>query len=710
MSNPRLSQLDFQLAYLVLLTRYGLKPLSRWERALGEEAREVIREAGLVLSTVERRTRIGRKVVETVFARRPGYPELYARRMNGTRIRHAHDVVRFEGRVFGYPSCCVEAFIRSPYAPNGLAASDQEILFHWACPDCRTTPALVREYRRIQSECAERFVRVAEPRRGKAPRLVVAAARAAASAALLAGTAGLSSADDPHWLPVADDFDQDFLSFAEEVLKGTDWYNPDTDQNLVLDGVQTSHLLRELIAAPPPGVEVEEHWLFGVEACTICGELVNMGGITITHTVRGLTADLPFIALHYLEHGCLQYDGELHQGRVDLDLLKRILLPCDPPHLLPPVGEDPDLDGLLSEEEPPLGTDPEDPDTDHDSLLDGPQVVEHLVPLIAQLPRGEFQDGPYLLEFLTDGLEQCEVCGVTYNMGHVLIVNPREELEIAIPFVGLHTLAHGGLVYDGTFNEGRVLPVLLRTMLTGDGTAHWLPVPDDSDGDGLMDEEEPYFGLDETDPDEDGNGIPDGRQLAAMMAARIHTLPEGPLENETYVIHHLTFGHYNCLICGEAINMGFLEITDPTGGLSVNVPYYNLHFMDHGGFSTDREDIYPRVDPCAIGAVLGIQTLDVEGVPIPLPFAFWNAPNPFGAGTATTIVLSLPKAAERVTVAVYDNAGRKVRDLYAGEISGAASFRWDGRDDSGRPSGPGIYFCKVRLGSLVLARKMTLVK
>ena len=63
-----LSRLEFQLAYLVMLTRRGLKPLSRWEGCLDDEAVELIRSSGLVLDTVTRRTRLGRKSVETIFA------------------------------------------------------------------------------------------------------------------------------------------------------------------------------------------------------------------------------------------------------------------------------------------------------------------------------------------------------------------------------------------------------------------------------------------------------------------------------------------------------------------------------------------------------------------------------------------------------------------------------------------------------------------
>ncbi|MCK4306293.1 MAG: hypothetical protein KAY24_18780, partial [Candidatus Eisenbacteria sp.] len=470
MSVSGLTRLDFQLAYLVLLTRHGLKPLSRWERRLSKEEHNIIRASGMALDTVGRRTRIGRKVVETVFAMSSRYTGLYRTRLDGTPLKETPETIRLEGRLFGYPSCCVEAFIRHPYVPNELDPSDQEILFHWACPACKTTRGLLREYRRIYTECRQLFGSQVEPRRRSSLGMTRSIAKVAASLALVAGTAGFAWANDPHWLPVPDDLDCDYLSFAEEILRGTDWENPDTDQNQVLDGVQTGLLIRQLIESPPPGVEVEEHPAYGTEICSVCGEIVNMGHVTITHQQRGLSVDLPFIALHYLEHGSLGYEGDIHVGRADLDMLKRMLFPCDPPHLLPAVGEDPDADGLLTEEELPLGTDPTDPDTDNDSLIDGPQVAEGFVPIIGELPREEVLDRSYMLEHRVWGLEECEVCGATLNMGHAEIVNPLEGLSVTAPFVALHTLAHGGFVFDGTVNDGRLLPTILKTVLTGDGT------------------------------------------------------------------------------------------------------------------------------------------------------------------------------------------------------------------------------------------------
>jgi len=717
------NHLDPQLAYLVELTRHGLKPLSRWEGPLDKKTGVLIESKGLKLDTITRRTRIGRKVPQTVFARSGRAVELYRRRFHDSPLRHTPEEIRSEGWFFGYPSCCVDAFIRRPYMPNNLAPEDQKILFHWACPDCVVTPGLLAEYRSIYTQCRKTLGSGLgagpSPRLPRLPRIL---APVAASLALAAGgVAANPLPPDPHWLPAADDADLDYLSVKEEILAGTIWDNPDTDGDGILDGVQVSQRLRQLIEFPPPGVTVEYHYIQDFEPCLVCGMPVDMGFVGIIHQARGLEYELHFIALHYLECGCqcgcLEYQGGMHQGRVDLDAAKRILFACDPAHLLPlSEYEDPDMDGLVSEEEPPLRTDPSDPDSDGDSLIDGPQVAEEFLPILADLPRypdlNPSADAPYMVEMWMYGLETCQVCGGTFNMGYVKIVNPAEELFLDVPFVGVHSLAHGGHGYRGTENEGRVLPVLLRTVLTGNGTAHWLPVVGDGDGDGLTNEEELRFGMDPEDPDENGDFIPDGRAMAVEDAATIHELPEGPLPDQVYVIHHYTFGFYNCLTCGEGINMGFAEIVNPMSGASVDVPYYNLHFMDRGSYSTDREDLYPRVDPYVIAQVL--YNNDPSGAPgreIAAQPRFWNAPNPFSLSGRTEVALNVPEYAGEAEVSIYDAEGRCLRSLFTGRVNGdGLRVEWDGRDDGGTSVSPGTYFCRVKLGTLTLGRKITVTR
>lgn len=711
MSARSLTDLEFELVYLALLTKYGLKPLSRWEQRLSDEEHDVLHGVLPEVERVHRRTRLGRATIETVFSNDPHATNLYCRRFEGRPIERSPRVTRLEGRLFGYPSCCVEGFVRRPYAPNRLAREDQEILFHWACPECRGTPSLLREYRRVHQECSRLF-RVRRPRRSTARRFAPhAARRIAASVALTAGvvTAG-SARGDPHWIEAPDDLDHDFLSFAEEILAGTSWENFDSDENSVLDGVQTAQLLLSLLVSPPPGVVLTHHPQRGLEQCTHCALNTNMGYVTVSHPERGLSADLPYIVLHYLEHGSLAYEGDIHAGRVDFDALKRILLPCDPAHLLGLwYGDDTDEDRLYDEEEIVLGSDPQNPDSDGDSLLDGPQEAEQLLSLVSRLPRHEVADGPYMVEGWMDGVVQCDVCGVAINMGHATIVNPLAECSLSMPFLSLHAIAHGSFEYQATGDDERQRrpPKILRGVLTATQPVHWVTVEGDSDGDGLTDGEELYFGFDPYDPDHNGNGRPDGRELATILTEQIRRLPTEPQPELPWAEWLSLRGTEHCYTCGESWTMGQVRITYPAEGLVLEVPFYNLHFMEHGSFSTDGLG-FERIDPVELSQVLGPYAVGIEGSSSSPSFAFWNAPNPFPSGGWTQIELALPGPVSNVEIAVYDVAGRKVRDLYTGPVSGTLlKLRWDGRDDRGEPSAAGVYYCKVRAGEMTLAKKLT---
>jgi len=144
-----LKEIDFELAYLAALTREGLKPLSRWEKSLTDDNLELLQRTGLLTRQVRRTVKTGREIVETIFSKTPGYIELYERAFENTPIDKSAPTQRFEGFLFGYPPCCVNEFIRRPYAPNNLTQEQQKILFHWACRDCKFTASLLPAYKRI---------------------------------------------------------------------------------------------------------------------------------------------------------------------------------------------------------------------------------------------------------------------------------------------------------------------------------------------------------------------------------------------------------------------------------------------------------------------------------------------------------------------------------------------------------------------------------
>ena len=146
----KLKEHDIQLAFLALLTIRRIKPASRWEKPLPPELAGALRDLGLAVLAIRRSTRSGRQVVETLFSLDAGRLEEYAARFDGRPLDKSRETRRFEGRFLGYPVCCIEAFIASPYTPNQLAEEDQAILFHWACPGCAETPGILEKYRALR--------------------------------------------------------------------------------------------------------------------------------------------------------------------------------------------------------------------------------------------------------------------------------------------------------------------------------------------------------------------------------------------------------------------------------------------------------------------------------------------------------------------------------------------------------------------------------
>jgi len=116
---------------------------------------------------------------------------------------------------------------------------------------------------------------------------------------------------------------------------------------------------------------------------------------------------------------------------------------------------------------------------------------------------------------------------------------------------------------------------------------HQLSVVGDSDGDLLADAEEATLAYLEFERDQNRNDILDGVELAQLCAADINDLPlEGEAEpGETYKVEHEMWGLETCDYCPTVVNMGFVEIVNPTRALTVPCPFISLHYMEHGSFS-----------------------------------------------------------------------------------------------------------------------------
>ena len=85
-------------------------------------------------------------------------------------------------------------------------------------------------------------------------------------------------------------------------------------------------------------------------------------------------------------------------------------------------------------------------------------------------------------------------------------------------------------------------------------------------------------------------------------------------------------------------------------------------------------------------------------------FTHANTPNPFRG--ATQIRFDLPRSG-KVTLSIYDVAGRLVRNLVNGpQEAGYRSVMWDGLDEAGQRAAAGVFFYSLETEDKSFQRKM----
>ncbi len=328
--------IEFDLLYLALLTKKEIKPLSRWERKLGPIEIEALKSMGLKTRPIKRYLESGRIFEELILSGNEELIDIYANAFMGKRMADSRKTGLLEGKLFGYPACCVRSFVSHGYLPNGLSTDDQQILFHWACPDCQVTPKLLLRYRSAYEEA--RRIQVGYSLKKLKNRQVagIIPVIGLASCILVIGCEHKSAkhksttpSDEPdiHCIAVQNDSDNDYLKDEWEDPFGLDPSNPDTDADGVLDGVQLAKRLWGQIQNPPEWIRIDDHWLRGLYTCSKCGQTVNMGFVEITNTGKRVpSVRVDYLALHYMEHGSLAYKGkEDISGIVDALQLDSIL-------------------------------------------------------------------------------------------------------------------------------------------------------------------------------------------------------------------------------------------------------------------------------------------------------------------------------------------------------------------------------------------------
>lgn len=332
--------------------------------------------------------------------------------------------------------------------------------------------------RRLRRRAQQRDIRESKKFKQRAMAAGIAAAITLGAAAI---TNKALAADPPdlHQLPVNMDADGDFLANGEEFAIGYLPFDPDQNRNTAPDGIELANRCNSIIEKLPwegqqtdPNQTYKWHTpVFGIEWCEICAAQINMGPAGIVNPRLNLSVSFPLIALHYIEHGSFSYNGTTHDGRVDVPLLLRVLetrFPYDPnEHQLPIDGNDFDEDLLTDNEELKAGYDLYDADQDDNLVPDGIELAKQCQEIIDGLPLYE----PGITEIckkenLLRGLEWCDICPASVNMGTVEIINPKLQLSIEFPFLTLHYMEHGSFSYAGDYHgKGRIDVALLAKIL-----------------------------------------------------------------------------------------------------------------------------------------------------------------------------------------------------------------------------------------------------
>ena len=315
---------------------------------------------------------------------------------------------------------------------------------------------------------------------------LTAAARPAKSLPLAAG--------DKHQVPVAHDADRDLLTDREELAMGYLPFRGDQNQNTVADGAELAVRCADAIAQLPTEAQAadsgqtykRELVQFGIEQCDICGEPVNMGPIWVVNPHLNLEIQFTFLGLHYLQHGSFSYAGELRKGRLDVARLLRVLevrypdrpddhqLPLDDPagsgDPVDPDTTDQDGDWLADSEELAIASNLHDADQNDNLVPDGIDLARRCAEIIDRLPTLD-PDSPdakglYKESFMMRGLEWCEICGESVNMGFWRIRNSASGMALDVYEIVRHHMEHGSFSYRGSLSgAGRADVAALAKIL-----------------------------------------------------------------------------------------------------------------------------------------------------------------------------------------------------------------------------------------------------
>lgn len=172
---------------------------------------------------------------------------------------------------------------------------------------------------------------------------------------------------------------------------------------------------------------------------------------------------------------------------------------------------------------------------------------------------------------------------------------------------------------------------------------------------------------------------------------------EAVLDYPTTLVHFLFGG----LDCGASIPMGLMWANAITSARLVEYVPNTPHRL--WGTPEGRAAIVNAL-------VQGSGGTGVEAAPLgDAAGALLHAwPNP--SGGETRFVLDLARSSD-IAITLYDVGGRRVRRLFdARAAAGREIVGWDGRDDEGKPVGPGVFVARLEWAGGTTAARLTLIR
>ena len=150
---------------------------------------------------------------------------------------------------------------------------------------------------------------------------------------------------------------------------------------------------------------------------------------------------------------------------------------------------------------------------------------------------------------------------------------------------------------------------------------------------------------------------------------------------------------------------------------TVYFPWQDFFAVD----SSENGDLMPRSDLTAtIEKILqwfdtktGTKFTESTDTPPLLFYLYQNYPNPFNPYTRISYQLTVAsgQSLPHVTLKIYNILGQEVRTLVDEEKGpGYYTVTWDGRDESGKEVSSGVYLYRLKVGSIIETKKLTLLK